>query len=379
MFEAIIDLLEHPERYENKEEYVRNEKITSRSYKQAVAAIDDYLSSDSQNKEALAIKIRLLQCQHRVAYAKHVAKSLLMLGGEDSKYLDTYGSALLQAGDFEDAETIFLRSYKLDPDGPYGFGQKVKLAKELNRTKKDGNEKVSKGALEDAIAVYTRGVEKCREQQLLSAFVFLNNRSACYMNNGRYTEALADIDESIRLNPFLPKPYLRRITCVNHLQLADRMSSLPTDYVDALYASGFKNCAKMQVEYLSFLRQKNAFKTNVNPVSSQRDLNRVIEINPNTLIVLDMYASWCRPCKLLAPQMDDMSVTHPTVVFLKIDADKERDVAQQFHVEGFPTVVLLKNGKELDRVVGCDPDKVQDLVNKHMGLEMDMVPYCGVC
>ena len=218
--------------------------LTLRSYNQAVAAIDDYLNSDSQNKEALAIKIRLLQCQHRVAYAKHVAKSLLMLGGDDSTYLDVYGNALLQAGDFEDAETIFLRSYKLDPDGPYRFGQKVKLAKELNRTKKDGNEKVSKGALEDAIAVYTKGVEKCQEQQLLSAFVFLNNRSACYMNNGHYTEALADIDESIRLNPFLPKPYLRRITCINHLQLADRMSSLPTDYVNALYASEFKNCSK---------------------------------------------------------------------------------------------------------------------------------------
>ena len=353
--------------------------LTLRSYNQAVAAIDDYLNSDSQNKEALAIKIRLLQCQHRVTYAKHVAKSLLMLGGDDSTYLDVYGNALLQAGDFEDAETIFLRSYKLDPDGPYRFGQKVKLAKELNRTKKDGNEKVSKGALEDAIAVYTKGVEKCQEQQLLSAFVFLNNRSACYMNNGHYTEALADIDESIRLNPFLPKPYLRRITCINHLQLADRMSSLPTDYVNALYASEFKNCSKTQVEYLAFLRQKNAFKTNVNPVSSQRDLNRLLEINPNILIVLDMYASWCRPCKLLAPQMDDMSVTHPTVVFLKIDADKERDVASQFHVEGFPTIVFLKNGKELDRIVGCDPQKVEDLVNKHMGLEMDMVPYWRVC
>ena len=353
--------------------------LTLRSYNQAVAAIDDYLNSDSQNKEALAIKIRLLQCQHRVAYAKHVAKSLLMLGGDDSTYLDVYGNALLQAGDFEDAETIFLRSYKLDPDGPYRFGQKVKLAKELNRTKKDGNEKVSKGALEDAIAVYTKGVEKCQEQQLLSAFVFLNNRSACYMNKGHYTEALADIDESIRLNPFLPKPYLRRITCINHLQLADRMSSLPTDYVNALYASEFKNCSKTQVEYLAFLRQKNAFKTNVNPVSSQRDLNRLLEINPNILIVLDMYASWCRPCKLLAPQMDDMSVTHPTVVFLKIDADKERDVASQFHVEGFPTIVFLKNGKELDRIVGCDPQKVEDLVNEHMGLEMDMVPYWCVC
>ena len=71
--------------------------LTLRSYNQAVAAIDDYLNSDSQNKEALAIKIRLLQCQHRVAYAKHVAKSLLMLGGDDSTYLDVYGNALLQA------------------------------------------------------------------------------------------------------------------------------------------------------------------------------------------------------------------------------------------------------------------------------------------
>ena len=134
---------------------------------------------------------------------------------------------------------------------------------------------------------------------------------------------------------------------------------------------GFKDKA-VSAEYLSFLRQNRVFKTNVNPISNTQDLDRVISINPDTLIVLDIYASWCGPCKMLAPILDDLSVTHPTVIFLKVDADKTREVSTMFHVDAFPTIVLLKGGKTLDRIVGYDPDKLEMMINDHMGLEVDM-------
>ena len=86
--------------------------LANRSYVQAIEAIDEYLKSDSQNKEALELKIKLLMRVQRFSLAKQLAKRCLMLGGEESKYLELYGDASLQSGDFEGAEHIYARAYK---------------------------------------------------------------------------------------------------------------------------------------------------------------------------------------------------------------------------------------------------------------------------
>lgn len=73
--------------------------------------------------------------------------------------------------------------------------------------------------------------------------------------------------------------------------------------------------------------------------------------------------------------LDELSVTHPSVIFLKIDADKERAIATQYNLNSFPTIVFLKGGKEIDRVVGYDPDRIENLVNEHLALEPDTL-FC---
>lgn len=73
--------------------------------------------------------------------------------------------------------------------------------------------------------------------------------------------------------------------------------------------------------------------------------------------------------------LDELSVTHPSVIFLKIDADKERAIATQYNLNSFPTIVFLKGGKEIDRVVGYDPDQIENLVNEHLALEPDTL-FC---
>ena len=271
-----------------------------RSYQQAIAAIDEYLNTESQDKEALKLKVLLLLRIHRFNMAKQVAKLLLMLGGEESEYLDLYGKALLSAGDFENAESTYSRAYKLDPDGSCQFGKKFRTAKEMNKLKTEGNGFVAKKQTDEAIVSYTKGVEQCQEKELDCAYVFLNNRSACYMNLKQYDQALADIDQSLQLNPYLPKPYLRRITCIKQLKLSDRMNSIATDYLNALFAMGYKDSAVKSTskEYLAFLQANNAFQSNVNVVNSKQEVDRVLRINPDSLIVLDLYAQWCKPCQV---------------------------------------------------------------------------------
>lgn len=130
--------------------------------------------------------------------------------------------------------------------------------------------------------------------------MFMNNRAACYMNMKRYDLALEDINQSLSLNPHFAKCYTRRITCIKMLNKTELYGEIPVNYLNALYLMGYQDSSAKSIckEYVQFLRDNKAFKSNVQSVGSKKDLDRVLKINPDTLIVLDIYASWCGPCKV---------------------------------------------------------------------------------
>ncbi|KAJ5657666.1 Thioredoxin [Penicillium longicatenatum] len=72
--------------------------------------------------------------------------------------------------------------------------------------------------------------------------------------------------------------------------------------------------------------------------------------------VIDFYATWCGPCKAVAPKIGELSEKYTDVRFIQVDVDKMRGVAQQYGVTAMPTFVFLKDGKELaeKRVRGAD-------------------------
>nr|AAQ23134.1 thioredoxin H1 [Ipomoea batatas] len=70
------------------------------------------------------------------------------------------------------------------------------------------------------------------------------------------------------------------------------------------------------------------------------------------LTVVDFTASWCGPCRFIAPILADMAKKTPHVIFLKVDVDELKSVAEDYKVEAMPTFVFLKEGNEVDRVVG---------------------------
>ncbi|XP_062106700.1 thioredoxin H2-like [Humulus lupulus] len=85
----------------------------------------------------------------------------------------------------------------------------------------------------------------------------------------------------------------------------------------------------------------------------------------NKLIVIDFSASWCGPCKLFEPAFHDMSIKYTDADFVKIDVDELKEVAKGFEVKAMPTFVLVKNGKEVDRVVGAKKDELEKKVKEH--------------
>ncbi|KAH9619870.1 hypothetical protein KSS87_019784 [Heliosperma pusillum] len=85
----------------------------------------------------------------------------------------------------------------------------------------------------------------------------------------------------------------------------------------------------------------------------------------NQLLVVNFTASWCGPCKMIAPAIDAMANNFTDVHFAKIDVDHLQDVSQEFSVQAMPTFVLLKQGKEVDRIVGAKKDELEKKIAKH--------------
>ncbi|HIS46894.1 MAG TPA: thioredoxin [Candidatus Scybalocola faecigallinarum] len=69
-------------------------------------------------------------------------------------------------------------------------------------------------------------------------------------------------------------------------------------------------------------------------------------------VLVDFFATWCGPCKMLSPIVDQLADEHPEVKVCKLDVDENQDLAQQFQVMSIPTLILFKDGQAASKVVG---------------------------
>lgn len=75
----------------------------------------------------------------------------------------------------------------------------------------------------------------------------------------------------------------------------------------------------------------------------------------NVTVVVDFYATWCNPCKMLAPVFEQVSNEVEGVTFGKVNIDENMELTVKYNVTTVPTIVLLKDGVEVDRTVGFVP------------------------
>lgn len=83
----------------------------------------------------------------------------------------------------------------------------------------------------------------------------------------------------------------------------------------------------------------------------------------NDKVFVDFFATWCGPCKMLTPVLDQVASEHPEVTFVKVDVDRNLDATRKYRVMAMPTVVVFENGREKTRSVGYLPkENIEDLL-----------------
>lgn len=94
-----------------------------------------------------------------------------------------------------------------------------------------------------------------------------------------------------------------------------------------------------------------------------REITEKSEI-PSGKVVIDFHATWCGPCKRIAPVYVELSEKFPSITFLKVDVDEAEILASEFSVTSLPTFVFLNNNKEYKVIEGADLQKVIQTISE---------------
>ena len=96
-------------------------------------------------------------------------------------------------------------------------------------------------------------------------------------------------------------------------------------------------------------------------ISDKSFSEKVIKASKGHIVVVDFWAAWCGPCKMLGPIMEKMAAKYKgKITVAKINVEENKEMAEAYEVAGIPTVKMFKNGKIIDEFVGYLPENMVD-------------------
>ena len=100
-------------------------------------------------------------------------------------------------------------------------------------------------------------------------------------------------------------------------------------------------------------------------IVSDRNFDQTIKTYP--LVVVDCWAAWCAPCRAIAPLVEQLAKDYSgKVVFGKLNVDENPETAQRFGIMAIPTLLVMKKGEEVDRIIGALPkNQLESKINTY--------------
>ena len=119
---------------------------------------------------------------------------------------------------------------------------------------------------------------------------------------------------------------------------------------------------KVQILYKIYSKKGRDKMSNAKQIVDENNFEEEV-LNSGKTVLVDFYADWCGPCKMLAPVIDAVSETNTDVKFVKVNVDEIPDLAEKYEVMSIPTLVVIKNGQVANRSVGViDKNKLEELI-----------------
>jgi len=118
-------------------------------------------------------------------------------------------------------------------------------------------------------------------------------------------------------------------------------------------------------ELMKKQEKKQEMSTKPIPVTDS-NFNEIVD--KNSLALIDCWAPWCGPCVVISPIVEELAKEYAgKVLFGKLNVDENPRTAERFRIFGIPTLLIIKNGKEVDRIVGLVPkDHIEAHLKKHL-------------
>lgn len=87
---------------------------------------------------------------------------------------------------------------------------------------------------------------------------------------------------------------------------------------------------------------------------TDEEFNEIIN-NSHKVVVVDFYAEWCMPCLMVSPIIEELAEEMKEVKFVKINSDDNQDLSKEYDISSIPCLIIFKEGKEVDRILGAQP------------------------
>lgn len=257
---------------------------------------------------------------------------------------------------------------------------------------------ISEGKLDEAIDYLTEAIMLNPTSAILYA-----TRASVFVKLSKPNAAIRDADAALEINPDSAKGYKARGMARAMLGLwkeaaSDLHVASKLDYDEEIGSALRKvepNAHKIEEHHRKYerLRKERELKRNERERQQQKpdaqdqealsafkdgqvigihntsELETKLNAATRTsrLVILYFTATWCGPCRFISPLYTSLAAKYAKVVFLKVDIDEARDVAARWNISSVPTFFFVRNGKEVDKVVGADKSSLERKIAQYAG------------